>query len=134
MKLYNVFIKQDSKGAIEDIRLLKDGISFLALIFTPLWFLYYRMWKEFFAVIIVTAIFSNLSGTFSGGEDILLEFILVFMIALNANYWLGEHLRKNKHYNFSGIVFGKNAAEAKLNFARNFGFKYEDFNLKTLLK
>ena len=36
MKIYNVFIKEDKSGKIEDVVVLKDGFSLVAFIFTPL--------------------------------------------------------------------------------------------------
>jgi hypothetical protein len=130
MKLYNIFIKQDSAGRVEDVVLLKDGISILALIFTPFWFLYHKMWNEFFAVIFITIIFSLFAEISSDVTEALLQSILLLLIAVNSNYWLGEHLRKKRNYIFSGVVFAKTAAEAKLNFIRNFGMSFDDLNSK----
>jgi len=130
MKLYNIFIKQDSAGRVEDVVLLKDGISILALIFTPFWFLYHKMWNEFFAVIFITIIFSLFAEISSDVTEALLQSILLLLISVNANYWLGEHLRKKRNYIFAGVVFAKTAAEAKLNFIRNFGMSFDDLNSK----
>jgi hypothetical protein len=132
MKLYNVFIKQDSVGNIEDVRLLKDGISILALLFTPLWFLYHKMYKEFAAVIILSIILSTATQSASDLEAALLQGTIFLIIAINANYWLGEHLRKNREYYFAGMIFSKSPIEAKLNFTRNFGVEFSDLNPKAI--
>jgi hypothetical protein len=134
MKLYNVFIKQDLQGKIEDIKFLKDGISVLALLFTPLWFAYHKMWKEFFAVIFITIIFSYFASSVSQSFDVVLQVILCFIIAINANYWLGEFLYKKKKYAFVGAVFGKDSTEAKMNFAHNFDVEFADLNSKIISK
>lgn len=128
MKLYNVFIKRDFQGKIEDIRFLKDGISLLALFFTPLWFAYHKMWKEFFAIIFISILLSSFAASVSQVFDISLQVILCFVIAINANYWLGEFLHKKKKYAFAGSVFGHNPAEAKINFAHNFDVEFTDLN------
>ena len=132
MKLYNIFIKQDSAGRVEDVVLLKDGISIIALISTPFWFLYHKMWNEFFAVVFITIIFSLFAEFSSELTEALLQSILLFLIAVNANYWRGENLRKKRNYFFGGVVFAKSAAEAKSNFVRNFGISFADLNSKMI--
>ena len=132
MKLYNVFIKEDSNGKIADVRFLKEGISILALLFTPFWFLYHKMYKEFVAVIIISTIFSYFFANLSETQNFILQMMLFFVIALNANYWLGQFLSKKKNYNFAGVAFGKDHAEAKLNFTRNSKIEFSDLNLNLI--
>ncbi len=115
MKLYNVLIKKNPAGKIEDIVLLKDGFSWLAFFFSGLWFLYYRMWKEFLVLIVVNVAFVVFAKISSGFDRALLEVVFIFMVALNANYWRCEHL-KNKGYELVGLVFGANRIDAKLHF------------------
>ena len=134
MKLYSVFIKQDTNGKVEDIKFLKEGISLLALLFSPIWFAYHRMWREFFAVIIITLIISHFAISVSPSFDAILQIILCFIIAINANYWFGEFLQKRKDYDFAGVVFGQDLAEAKMNFTHNFGIEFDDLSFNSLSK
>lgn len=129
MKLYNIFIKQNSAGKIEDIKLLKEGFSLSALIFTPFWFLYHKMWREFFAVIAVVFFAVFLQEIHLAFDANLIEIILLIIIAFNANYWLEEHLRKKQGYEFIGIVCAKNCAQAKINLVENFHLNFSDFSL-----
>ncbi len=123
MKLYSVLIKKNKEGKISDAELLKEGFSFFAFLFGPLWFLYHKMWQEFF-VFLVLNIALGLFGEF---DKILLEVALAFIVAINANYWLGEHLKK-KNYEFVGLVFGSDLANAKLRFSANFTADIDAFD------
>lgn len=119
MRLYNALIKRNSEGKIEDVILLKEGFSFLAFCFGPLWFLSRKMWNEFFVLIAFNASFAFLTNIFSRSDKISLEILFAFIIAINANYWFGEYLRK-KNYQFVGLIFGSNKSNAQLRFAQNF--------------
>lgn len=119
MKLYNALVKKNKEGKIEDVILLKEGFSFFAFLFSGLWFLYHKMWKEFFVVLVLDIIlifFAKISSPF---DKFALEIALSFVIALNANYWFCEHLKKHCGYEFFGLVFGQNKANAKLRFISN---------------
>lgn len=115
MKLYNALVKRNPAGKIEDIVLIKDGFSWSAFLFSGLWFLYYRMWKDLLALIAVNFAFVFLAKISSSFDRIFLEFGFFFLIALNANYWRADHLKK-KGYEFVGLVFGANQIDAKLRF------------------
>ncbi len=124
MKLYSAFTKENREGKIEDVILLKDGFSYPAFFFSGLWFLYHKMWQEFFALLLINFAFILLGGISSSFDRIFLEIAFIFIIALNANYWRADKLRKSG-YNFVGLVFGNNPAEAKLRFANNFKADYD---------
>jgi hypothetical protein len=119
MKIYNALIKKNKEGKIEDLILLKEGFSFFAFLFSGLWFLYHKMWKEMLAVVLINIVFVKLADFSVSFDDIFLQVALIFMIALNANYWFCQHLI-SKGYQFSGMSFGANCDEARLNFVKNF--------------
>lgn len=127
MILYNTLLKKNSEGKIEDIILIKEGFSYSAFFFSGLWFLYHRMWKEFFSVALINILFVLFAKFSSDFDKALLEIAFIFIIALNANYWLCEHLKK-KGYEFAGLVFGKNSAEARLRFSKDFATDFEEFD------
>lgn len=122
MQLYNALLKKNKDGKIADVILRKEGFSFSAFLFGPLWFLYHKMWQEFFALIA----FNIALEIFVDFEKIFLEVVLAFIVALNANYWLCEHLKK-KNYQFVGLVFGSDFANAKLRFVQNFSADLNGF-------
>lgn len=126
MQPYSALIKKNKEGKIEDVVLLKDGFSFSAFLFNGLWFLYHKMWKELLAVVLINVVFAKLADFSPGFNNIFLQASLIFMIALNANYWFCQHLI-NKGYQFSGISFGANCDEARLNFVKNFSDDLELF-------
>ena len=120
MKLYNALIKKNKEGKIEDVKLLKDGFSWLAFCFSIFWFFYHKMWKEVFALLVVSIMFSLLevAGILSGFNKVFVEVLFTFMIALNANYWFVESFKK-QGYEFVGLVFGSDLASAKMRFISN---------------
>ncbi len=134
MKLYNALIKKTKEGKIEDIILLKDGFSYPAFFLNNIWFLYNKMWKEFVVLLGVSFSFMLLKamGIFSSSDIFLLEVIFVFIIALNFNYWLVEHLKK-QGYEFVGLVFGSDLTNAKMRFVKNLendqNFEEIDFDI-----
>lgn len=113
MKIYNALIKKNKEGQIRDIVLIKEGFSFFAFLFSALWFLFHRMWREFFILLLVGIVFNYIYG-----DKVLLEIAFFFLIAFNANYWFCEHM-KNKGYEFAGLVFGNDCESAKLRFIKN---------------
>lgn len=131
MKLYNALIKKSSAGKIEDVIVLKDGFSYPAFFLNNLWFLYNKMWKEFGVLVGVSFSFMVLKalGILSSSDIVLLEIIFLFIIALNFNYWLVEHLKK-QGYEFVGLVFGSSLENAKMRFVKNLEVDRESENFE----
>ncbi len=126
MKLYNIFSKQNKLGKIEDVKLLKEGFSTKALLLTPFWFLYHKMWHEFFASVTVILL-AGFMQEFNLISANLVQIVLLLIIAFNANYWLELRLRKN-NYEFIGMVFGKNCDDAKTKFIESSHLTFSDFS------
>lgn len=121
MKLYSALIKKNDEGKISDMIFLKDGFCYKAFLFSGLWFLYHKMWKEF-AVLIATNCALSLLIDFnfiSDIDQILLNIALMFLIGFNANKWLFENL-KEKGYKFSGAVLEKSCIDAKIHFVKDY--------------
>lgn len=132
MKLYNALLKKNQEGKIEDIVIFKDGFCWMAFFFSIFWFLYHKMWKEALALVIVDILISILDfqGIVTGSSKILLELLFAVMIAINANYWLVESLKK-RGYEFVGLIFGSNMVNAKMRFIKDLesdldGFEFDD--------
>lgn len=120
MKLYNVLTLNNKEGKTQDVLFLKDGFSWLAFIFNIFWFLYHKMWKESFALFLIAGVFVVLEEAkiIYGDAKLIIEILLHFIIALNAYHWLGENLVK-KGYQFQGVIFAKDAAQARLRYVQN---------------
>ena len=117
MKLYSAFLKKNNDQKIEDIILLKEGFSATAFLFSGLWFLYHKMWKESIAILALNVAFTSFDkfNLLSAFDLFCLEATLAVIVGLNANYWHSELLKK-KNYEFSGVVFGNNELDAKIRF------------------
>ena len=127
MNLYSAFVKKNESEKIEDVILLKDGFSWSAFFFSNFWFLYHKMWREFFALTFFNFLFAYFFSSLPNFDKISLQLALTFIIALNANYWFGDHLKK-KNYKFIGLVFGDNCIAAKIRFLENSAADYQLFD------
>ena len=132
MKTYCALIKKNQDEKVEDLILLQEGFSWKAFFFSGLWFLYHKMWKEFLVLILLNFAFALLANISADFDKILLEISFIFIVALNANYWLGEHLKKHG-YEFAGMAFGSDALSAKFDFLRSSHLNFADkiFDPKT---
>jgi hypothetical protein len=119
MKLYNALIKKNQEEKIENIILLKDGFSWFIFLFSGFWFLYHKMWKESVVIMLITIIFSMLEQIFSPLDKIFLEFIFLFIIAYNGNYWLTQFLER-RGYSFDSIICSKDEDEARKKLLQQF--------------
>ncbi len=118
MKLYNALIKKSEEGKISEIILIKEGFSFFAFLFGPLWFFYHKMWKEALTLIVVDAFFGLYSNIAGFPNEILLQISFAIIVAVNANFWLCAHLLRKK-YIFSGLFFADDQASAMLVLSKN---------------
>jgi hypothetical protein len=118
MKAYSVLIKQNNSKKIEDIKIVKEGFSLGVFLFSGLWFLYHKMFKEFAVLIVVTVILQSFTALASDFDKTAIEMFFLIMIALNANYWLVQHL-KRKSYDFVGMTFANNCDEARNDVVKN---------------
>lgn len=118
MKPYNGLIKFDKSGKVEDLVAIDESFSFSSFFFNPFWFLFHRMWHEFFGVIIIF-IFFNFFFAKLLGDALFLQLFFLIMIALNSRTWLIEHLIKRKNYKFVTIIFANSAIDAKMLLIKN---------------
>ena len=128
MTTYSALVKKNSQGEVEDLVLLKEGFCFRAFIFNGLWFLYHKMWKEIIALILINIAFTLFTKIFSYSDKIILELAFIFIVALNANYWLSSNLKK-RGYEFIGMAFGNDILSAKFDLLRNYDL---DFSAKII--
>lgn len=119
MKLYSAYIKRNKRNKIDDLILVKEGFSFWALIFGPIWFIYHKMYNEFIALAALNLIISQSSFIFNFSDRVLLELVVVFLVAINANYWYGLKLQKNG-FKLVNIIHAKNKDLALFSFIDNY--------------
>ena len=130
MKLYKGLVKFDKKGKIEDIIVVDDSFSWKAFFFNPLWFLFHKMWIEFFLFLSVLVVFIYVFSF--GAYNFLMQISLLFMIALNSKTWYEDFLVKRKNYLFLAMIFGNNKTEAKIKFINQISLKNKENNEKII--
>lgn len=125
MKFYNIFYKKSKNNELENIIFIKEGFSFFALLFGPLWFLFHKMWREFLALLVVGVVLALLKqiSFFSSFDLYLMQLALAFAIAINSNHWRAEYLHKKKNHRLLGFIIAKNTDEARLKFVDIFANK-----------
>jgi len=126
MKLYRGLVKFDKKGKIEDILVIDDDFSWKALFLNPLWFLFHKMWIEFFLLSFILALFGYVFSF--GAYNFLMQISLIFMVALNSKSWYEDSLIKRKKYCFLAMIFGNSKAEAKIKFINQISLKNKENN------
>ena len=130
MKLYKGLVKFDKKGKIEDIIVVDDSFSWKAFFLNPLWFLFHKMWIEFFLFSLVLVAFIYVFSF--GAYNFLMQISLLFMVALNSKNWYEDFLVKRKNYLFLAMIFGNNKTEAKIKFINQISLKNKENNEKII--
>jgi hypothetical protein len=130
MKLYKGLVKFDKKGKIEDIIVVDDSFSWKAFFLNPLWFLFHKMWIEFFLLSVVLVVFIYVFSF--GAYNFLMQISLLFMVALNSKTWYEDFLIKRKNYLFLAMIFGNNKTEAKIKFINQISLKNKENNEKII--
>ena len=115
MKLYYALVKRSDNNKIQDVIFTKESFSWAAFLLSGIWFLYHKMWKEFYAVMFFTIIGDILFRSLGRSEYLTIELIFFFVIAMNANYWRENDLKK-KGYSLEKTVFANNENEAEIGF------------------
>jgi hypothetical protein len=124
MAVYAVFeppvknpLQADLLAHAERFRFVRDGFSWAALIFAPLWMLWHRLWLAlivYVAIDLIIAVVASLSGLAQGAvtiSTVLLALLLGFE---------GATLRRRKlmwwRWRDLGVVVAKNQEEAERRF------------------
>lgn len=115
LKLYSSLVKKDKNNKIEDIALVCEEFSFLALVFNLPWFLLNKMWQNALALVLTEyALIKFMDLDFISGVDFLfLNIALLLVIGINARNWHSQNLQK-KGYKKKGYVLAQNEEEARL--------------------
>ncbi len=98
-----------------NIKFVKDGFSWWALLFPLLWMLYNRMWLAFLGylvAVIVLVFLANVFGSTTGG---LLTVLATLFFAMEAGFLKSWSLRR-KNWLTVGFVNASNLDEAEIRF------------------
>ena len=112
MKFYNIFLKEDNKGVIKELILLKYGFNFFAFFFNIFWLLC----KRCFVTSILSIIILYIVSTFiSFNYFIIIYLLLSIILGFESNRLLTKkYIRED--YKYLGYTSGNNEAEAKRRF------------------
>jgi hypothetical protein len=99
---------------------LKEGFSWSAFVFGPLWLLYYRLWQKLSIYIIANSVFSilNYLKIISYKQLFCLELLTLFFIANFAFEFLFSKLQK-EGYIVRNIICANTEVEARFKFYQN---------------
>jgi len=121
MKLYSVHYRHEDasslSGLAEKAVLVKEGFSWPALIFGPLWLAWRGMWLVlafYVALVLVVAAIARLVGLPDGAVTIITT-VINLLLALEGNDLLRWTLERRR-YHERGVVLGNNLAEAEERF------------------
>ncbi len=130
MRLYNALIKKDQNNKIEDVVLLEEGFSFMAFLFSGLWFLFHKMWLNAAVIFAINYVLQSLgeAGALSKLDLMFLEFSFLIIIAYNANHWFSEYLLR-RGYQISGFVLAANKAEARIKAVQSLYVDYPELSI-----
>ena len=116
-KIYNVFEKPEAAEPTDRVLLLKEGFTFWAFVFGPVWFLAKRLWVMFFGFLVMVALVRVTVGLLD------LPMVTVIVAALFLHVMLGYHANdlracalKRKGYRFAGVL----AAESPMHAQRRY--------------
>ena len=116
-KIYNVLEKPEAPEPTDRVVLLKEGFTFWAFIFGPIWLLAKRQWVLFFGFIACAIGVRLLAGLFD------LPVLTVAVVALFLHIMLGYHANdlrawrlKRTGYRFAGVL----AAESPMHAQRRY--------------
>lgn len=122
MKTYKIFLKRNTEGKIEDLRIVKNGLDLFALLFQDLYLFYNKMWGRAFLFFFL---FTALSFALNISLMLTSYLIICCYIAVCFSDWRSEQL-SNDGYEFLGISSGNNRKEAKENFLEYFNTNYKE--------
>ena len=107
----------DQDDATDRARMIRDGFSFPAFVFAPLWLLWHRMWIEaalVFAAGLIIAEAAERAGLGAAGS--LVSLILSLFIALEGQRLYAWALRR-RGWDYWGVVDAGSAVDAEARYA-----------------
>lgn len=120
MKTYRIFVKGGKNGKIEDLKIIKEDLDYLAFIFNVFYLFFNKLWKMglLFLFLTVALLFLPSKCCSAIGSFIIFAFIAVHFVD-----WKSQQLAEDG-YEFFGIFSGNNEKEAKEDFLKKFNENY----------
>ncbi len=117
MKIFTVYIKQESAEPIETATFIEEGFSLFAFMFNIFWALYHRMWLVAGGVFLVNSLLSyaQLHGLLSAEGALIVNIGMLTIIGFEASDWYQAAL-KRRGYILLDIVSGPNMEQAQQRF------------------
>ena len=119
MHLYTIHEHADTPaGAYDpDVKMVREGFSVLAFVFSFLWFLVNRMWREamLLAVVVSILVFVVAGAELTDVMSNVLRVLLSIIVGVFAHDLQRAHLRR-KGYAEIGVASGGNKDEAVLEY------------------
>ena len=113
-KIYTAYEKPEAPEPTDRVLLLKEGFTFWAFVFGPIWLLAKRQWLLFFAFIVIAALVRI------GGGLLDVPMAAIAVAALFLHLMLGYHasdLRawrlKRRGYRFAGVIAAESPMRAE---------------------
>ena len=123
MKIFSVHHKSTEPALILseglETRFVKEGISWTAVFFTPLWLFFHRMWLVLFATLVLyaIAIIAAEAVGLDAGPALSLVLVVNIIIALEGNN-LRRWTLKRAGYQEIGVVTGRSLEHVKDGFLK----------------
>lgn len=119
MASYRVFELRDApagaKALGDDIRFVRDGFSFWALVFPAIWLLWHRLWLGFAALVFYEALLLLLADWVGPLPGLVLGLLAAFYIALEGTNLRAMKLAANG-FSETDLVVAGNEEEAEMRF------------------
>jgi hypothetical protein len=110
-KIFSVYVKKDSKNPLDTAVFVKQGFSFWAFFFAPIWALYNRLWFAFLLLVV----FSVLLAINKGPEFTIASLILNIWFGFEANNFKTRKLERRGYIVFD-VVTGIDKLAAQTRF------------------
>ncbi len=110
---YNILLKENP-ASLEDFNLLKEGFSFWAFFFTPVWLVYRRQWRILFLALALAFLVMRLEEheVLNPLQAQILSIGFQFWVGLSAVEWRLRSLLKKGRFILKGVVVAPDEVSA----------------------
>ena len=111
--IYTVHVHPDMKEPSQRVELVREGFSFWALLFHPLWLLYHKLWIPFFIYLALMAYIVEGGARMGWSETTIgiLQFGLQLLLAFNAHD-IQRWALARRGYVLQGVAIGESELRA----------------------
>lgn len=118
MTIFTVHAPKTADGAAADpaaLVFVKDGFSWPALLFPPVWLIWHRLWLTLLIWVAAVVVLSILSGLAGSDASTAVTILFAFWFALEANGFRRWTLER-RGYTLVSVVEGRTVVEAERRF------------------